>query len=199
MRLGLRVGAAVLTTALLLCVGGCGDEADEGPLGASSEKSTETPSASATPDDTAPELPPATDNEKGRRAFATWFVQALAYGNRTNDPAPLTEKAIKDPELSCSVCASYETYLRERQADGITYQPSTYEVKQIFRTGKQQGIYVYDLLVSEPAGRDVKQDGTVEKRYPANPRQLIQVGFRFDDGGYQISGWKVGEGAQGSS
>jgi hypothetical protein len=193
-RLGLPT-RAVAVVALLLSVSACGSEPEEGPLAEQGDGSS--PSASATPTVNPPEAPPATDDEAGRRAFAQWFVQALAYGNRTNDAAPILERAIKDPELSCSVCEDYQAYLADRESHGISYQPSTYAVKRIFKTGQQQDVVIYDLIASEPAGRDVKKDGTVVKRYPARRQQLIEVGIRFRDGAYEISGWKVGKGAQG--
>lgn len=67
----------------------------------------------------------------------------------------------------------------------------------MFETGEQQGVHVYALIAREPAGKDVQEDGTVVKRYPARQKQLIEVGIRFRDGAYEISGWKVGKGAQG--
>jgi hypothetical protein len=190
------VRAAAVTVAVLIGVPGCGSEPEEGPLDGAKADAPETTS-SAAPREQPPEVPPATDDAKGRRAFAEWFVQALAYGNRTNDPGPIVERAIVDPELSCTVCESYETYLAERESKGITYRPSTYDVKRVFETGRQQGVHVYDLIAADPGGQDVDEDGTVVKRYPANARQLIEVGIRFTDGAYQISGWKVGRGAQG--
>ena len=188
--------AAALTT-LLAAATACGSDPKEGPLADPTASST--PSASATPDVRPPEVPAATDDEKGRRAFATWFVQALAYGNRTNDGGPILDRAIQDRGLHCSVCDDYRDYLAERERKGITYQPSTYRVKRVFKTGAQQGVVIYDLVASEPAGRDVAEDGSVVKRYPARPKQLIEVGIRYRDGAYEISGWKVGAGAGGRS
>jgi hypothetical protein len=195
-RLGLAFHAAALGAAVLLVTSGCGSGAKEGPI-ATGDGDDPNPTASASPTLKAPEVPPATDDEQGRRAFATWFVQALAYANRSNDATPIVQRSIEDPKLSCSVCDSFEKFLADRQAKGISYQPSTYDVKRIFKTGQQEGAVIYDLIASEPASRDVKQDGTVVKRYPANARQLIEVGIRFHDGAYEITGWKVGQGATG--
>jgi len=184
---------AVLLATLLLIVTACGgDEPKEGPLG----KKSESPSASPTePAATAPPVPRATDNEAGRKAFATWFVKALAYANATNDPKPITAVAANADKVTCSTCRAFATFLEDRERKGITLQPSTFDIQKMFNTGQiENNVIVFDAIVSHPASADVKEDGTVVKKYPPSDNYLIEVGIRFRDGAYEVAGWKTTEG-----
>ncbi len=199
MPLGPRFRLAAVTTALLLglltALSGCGEE-PEGPLA----KPTSEPSASATsseePAATPPAVPDASNDEAGRRAFAKWFVEAFAYAFGTNDPSPITEVAATEKRVRCSTCTAFEDFLAEREEKGVTLQPSTYEVKQIFPTSKVKDVYVYTMLTRRPAYADVAEDGTRTNKNPADKAYPIEVGLRWNDGAYELTGWTAGKGRE---
>jgi len=185
---------ALLAT-LMVALTACGDdEAPEGPLAKKSESASASPSEAAA---TAPPVPRATDNEAGRRAFATWFVKALAYGAGTNDPEPINAVAANDAKVSCSTCRAYTKFLKSRASKGITMKPATFKIRRLFGTGQVgNGVYAYSAIVSYPAAADVKEDGTVVKKYKPSNNFLIEVGLRFRDGAYEVAGWKQTGGTQ---
>jgi len=180
---------ALLAT-LMVALTACGDdEAPEGPLAKKSESASASPTEAAA---TAPPVPRATDNEAGRKAFARWFVKALAYGNGTNDPKPINAVAANDDKVSCSTCRAYTKFLKGQESKGITTRPSTFEIRKLFNTGQiGNGVHAYSAIVSHPAAVDVKEDGTVVKKYEASNKYLIEVGIRFRGGAYEIAGWKT--------
>ena len=180
---------------LVLAATACGeDEPREGPLAKKSESASASPSEPAA---TAPPVPRATDSEAGRKAFATWFVRALAYANGTNDPKPINAVAASDDKVSCSTCRAYTKFLKDRESKGVTMQPSTFEIRRLFGTGQiGNGVHAYTATVSHPAAVDVQEDGTVVKKYKPSNNFRIEVGLRFHDGAYEVAGWKTTGGTQ---
>ena len=186
---------ATALVAVLLAVAGCGSQQPEGPLGGSSDPSTSpSPSASASPSAVAepPPVPPATDDEKGREAFARWFVEAFAYAFATNDPGAINDVAATDAAVQCRTCQLFTTYLEQRKSDGVVLRPSAYVVKKVFPTGRANGLYYLTLVTDRPAFANVKDDGTVVKRFPGDPAYPIEVALRYHDGAYELSDWTAG-------
>jgi hypothetical protein len=190
----LRLGVA--TGALLLTLTACGDEPPEGPLGKGGESSS-SPSASASPTATAPTPPAATDDARGREAFARWFVQAFSYAFATNDAAPINAVAATEKGVECGTCSLFTDYLATRKSDGVTVQPSEYVVKKVFESGRDKGAAIYTLVTERPAYANVKADGTVVDKHPADKAYLIEVGLRYHDGAYELTGWTAGKKTEG--
>jgi hypothetical protein len=193
--LGPRFRLAAGLVALLLSATACGsEEAPEGPLGKKAESPSASPSASDGP--TPPPVPTPTDDEAGRKAFATWFVEAFAYAFATNDADPITDVAATEERVKCSTCTAFAEFLQEREDDGVTLQPSAYVVKKIFPTGKVKDVHVYTLLTKRPAYADVAEDGTRTNEKPTDNAYPIEVGLRYHDGAYELTGWTAGKGNQ---
>ena len=196
MHLGPRFRLAASAAALLLAVTACGSEEDtEGPLAKSSESPSASPSAT-TSTRTPPPVPEATDDEAGRRAFAKWFVEAFAYAFATNDAGPITEVAATEERVKCSTCTAFAEFLQDRQDKGVTLQPSSYVVKKIFPTGKVKDVHVYTMTTERPAYADVARDGTRTNEKPQDNAYPIEVGLRYHDGAYELTGWTAGKGNQ---
>ena len=176
MLLGLRHLAAVSATTLLLAtLTACGsDEEPEGPL--SDRSRSASPSASAKAEPTPPPAPEATkDTEKARQAFARWFVEAFAYAFATNDPSPIMDVASQKQPVQCDTCEAFAKYLEERETDdGLVVRPSTYEVTNVFNTGRaMEDVWAYKLLTKRPAYANVTEDGTVRDRQDADPTRHL--------------------------
>lgn len=181
-------------SALALAVSACGSEESEGPLAEKSESPSSSPSASSSP--TPPPLPEATDDEAGRRAFAKWFVEAFAYAFATNDASPITDVAATQKGVECGTCTAFAEYLQERKQEGVTVQPSEYVVKRIFATGKVKDVTIYTMVTRRPAYANVSEDGTEIDKKATDHAYPIEVGLRYHDGAYEITGWKAGKGRQ---
>jgi hypothetical protein len=193
--LGPRSRLAAGLAAVLLAATGCGsEEAPEGPLAKKPESPSASPSASSAP--TPPPVPEPTDDEAGRRAFAQWFVQAFAYAFATNDPTPITDVGATEKRVECSTCTAFAEFLEEREAKGLTLQPSEYDVKKVFPTGRVRDVHIYTLITRRPAYSDVSEDGATSKPYPTDKAYPIEVGLRYHDGAYEITGWTAGKGNQ---
>jgi hypothetical protein len=194
--LGLRhLAAASATTFLLATLTACGSGGTpEGPLAEGSKSAS--PSADASTEPTPPPVPEAAeDTEKGRKAFARWFVSAFAYAFATNDPGPIMDVASQERPVQCDTCAAFAEYLEEREADdGLVVEPSRYEVTKVFNTGRaMEDVWAYTLLTKRPAYANVTEDGEVRDRQEADPSYQIDVGLRWGDDGYEITGWIAGK------
>jgi hypothetical protein len=185
-------GAAV-AAALLLATSACGGD-DESPikLGKQSESTSVSPTAS--PGAIAPTLPRATNDKAGREAFARYFVQAYAYAFATNDAGPVTDIGATEKSVVCSMCAKLVDYTKKNDADGLTLKPSRFPVVKVFDQGEvQNGVFVVDVISNRPAYSVVDESGRATKRFPAKKGYLIEVGMRFRDGAYELTGWRAGE------
>lgn len=195
MLLGLRHLAAVSATTLLLAtLGACGsDEEPEGPLAKGSKSAS--PSAAAKADPTAPPAPEAgKDTAQAREDFARWFVDAFAYAFATNDVEPIMEVAATEERVRCSTCEAFAEFIDEREAEGITLQPSAYTVKKVFETGKVRDVRILTLVTDRPAYANVDEDGNRTDPAPRDRTYPIEVGLRWHQGKYELTGWKAGEG-----
>jgi hypothetical protein len=187
-RFGTALAAVLLTTL------GCGSEPPEGPIGAASDQASPKASASSSPAPSVPAVPAATDDAKGREAFARWFAQAFGYAFATNDPKPLKDVASTQAGLECGTCDLFADYLAQRRSDGdVTVQPSRYDVKKVFESGRDRGAWIYTLITERPAYENVKADGTVVDTHPTDKAYLIEVGLRYHDGAYELTGWTAGK------
>jgi hypothetical protein len=193
--LGPRIRLAACLSAVLVTASGCGDdETPEGPLAQKSGTSSPSPSASSSPEP--PPVPEATDDEAGRRAFARWFVEAFAYAFATNDATPITDVAATEKAVECGTCQAFADYLADREEKGVTLQPSRYVVKKVFATGRVEDVHVYTLVTRRPAYANVSRDGTRTDKQPTDDAYPIEVGLRYHEGAYELTGWKAGEGRQ---
>jgi hypothetical protein len=141
-------------------------------------------------------VPEATDDEAGRRAFARWFVKAFGYAFATNDAGPITDVAATEKAVECSTCTAFADYLEEREDQGLTLQPSTYVVKKVFASGRVGDVRIYTMITRRPAYATVSEDGETTDKKPTDEAYPIEVGLRYHDGAYEITGWKAGEGRQ---
>jgi hypothetical protein len=191
----LRLSAAL--AAVLLLGSACGEEAPEGPLGSDgkvSSSSSASPSASASPTAQPPAVPAAAkDSAAGREAFARWFAQAFGYAFATNDPTPINDVASTEKGVECGTCQLFSDYLEQRKKDDVVVKPSSYEVEQVFASGKDKGAWIYTLITARPAYANVKSDGTVVDEHPKDGAYLIEVGLRWNGGGYELTGWTAGK------
>lgn len=190
---GPRLGAAL--AAVLLVGSACGQEAPEGPLGSdgTASSSSPSPSASASPTAAAPAVPAGKDDEAGREAFARWFAEAFGYAFATNDPTPINDVASTEKGVECGTCQLFSDYLAQRKKDDVVVKPSSYRVEQVFASGKDKGAWIYTLVTARPAYANVKGDGTVVDKHPADGAYLIEVGLRWHDGAYELTGWTAGK------
>jgi hypothetical protein len=198
-RLGHRPVAVVALTAALALAAGCGEgEPAEGPLGGetASASPSESPSATAT----APAVPQArADTRANREAFARWFVDAFAYAFATNDVEPILDVAATEEKVKCSTCEAFADFIGDREAKGLTLQPSEYRVRRVFETGKVGDVHVLTMITDRPAYANVDEDGTRSGAQPRDKAYPIEVGLRYHQGKYELTGWTAGEGDEESS
>jgi hypothetical protein len=196
---------------LLGCLAACSTEADTG------RPETPPPSIGASPTDVPSEVPAspsdapdaavvnparertpavpshASDTERNRRAFATYVVSAYQHAIRTNDAGPLTAVAASDPDVRCVLCEGFADESR-RLAGQDRYVPDLQiTVDRVFLADRlDHGVLEY--FVSTHASRAVERSraGRAGRTYPANDSLVFDVGLRWHDGAYELTGLKAG-------
>jgi hypothetical protein len=190
-RLGPVSPLAAVLAGLLLVPTACGEDPPEGPLG----KKSDTPGAdaSATPSQPSPpELPQATDDQAGQVAFAKWFTRAFAYSLVTNDSTILSDVGSTGKQ-KCTTCEDYADFLADRKASGIASTPMSYRVTKVFPTGKVGDVSVYTMMTVRSPYKNVDSSGRTIVSYPETKAYPIEVGLRYHQGAYELTGWSTGD------
>lgn len=160
---------------LVALLTGCSGSAEE-----ESAATSASPSVSPTPASTTtapprqvdvPKPPAATDDRKGRVAFARYVLQAWIHALNTNDPQPLVDLGGDRP---CAGCRQLAAELEKRADEGWFVALRDVRVSGVEVTRDRSGSRVL-LSVAIPESSTLHDDGTFRSSNPAHPRSTFEV------------------------
>lgn len=200
LRRALRSAACL---ALLGSLAACSAEATTGPTERPSPSigATPTPAPASEPDtsgvnpakEPASAVPPAArDTERNRRAFAAYVVKAYQHGIRTNDAAPIMAVAAPQKEVRCVLCEGFAEESLELAQQNRYVPGLRITVDRVFFVDRlDHGVLEY--YVDTHAGRatEMSRTGKPGKVYAADDSLVFDVGLRWHDGAYQLTGLKA--------
>ena len=154
-------------------------EASGSPSGPSSAVPSSAGPSAATA--AAPGPPPATDDRRGRLAFAEYVLEAWIHALNTNDPAPLLAVSGRGPCDGCSDLAG-ELRKRDRQGWHVVLEGVRVSATDVSsRSGRTTRVV---LSVEIPESASYNDDGSFRNTNPAHSGsrfavEMTHVGGRF--------------------
>lgn len=186
--------AAAAAVVLAVLLTGCTAGGDEDSAAPSSSPSTEaaspdpgsTTSAAADRVDV-PEPPRATDDRKGRVAFARYVLQAWIYALNTNDAGPLLALGGDRP---CAGCRQLAAELDERAKEGwyVALQDVRVSAADLATDGARSRV---QLTVAIPRSTTLHDDGTFRSTNPAHPRSTFEVTMERQGKRFRLVGFAL--------
>lgn len=189
----MRTSAAsgVVLAALLT---GCSGSADEESGATSARPSAESSSPAPASTTTAPprqadvpEPPAATDDRKGRVAFARYVLQAWIYALNTNDPQPLLDLGGDRP---CTGCRQLAAELEKRAQEGWFVALQDVRVSGVEVTTERSRTRA-QLSAAIPESSTLHDDGTFRSSNPAHPRSTFEVTMERAGPRFRLVGFAV--------
>lgn len=184
--------ASVIALAVLLSA--CSDAEDPGP-GSSAPSPAAEASTPAPPGTTTapprqvdvPEPPPATDDRKGRVAFARHVLQTWIHALNTNDPQPLLDLSGDRP---CTGCRQLAAELASRAEEGWSVALQGVRVSGA-DVGTDGPRIRAQLSVAIPESVTLHDDGSFRSTNPAHPRSTFEVTMERQGERFRLVGFAL--------
>ncbi len=190
------ITAGVLAVGLLLsaCSGAEEPQASPSPTASPSGSASSSPASSAGTSASpaveaapAPRPPRATDDRRGREAFARYVLQAWIYALNTNDPAALLDISGRRP---CGGCAGLADELERRSKEGWYVELEGVEVSEVEVTARGRDSRAV-MSVSVPASTTRNEDGSFRSSNPAHPRSTFEVEMVHTGKAFRLVGFSL--------